>query len=127
MPAERQHGSTSSVLSKLKFSGTDHSQWPKFYKEIMLDLHLHEIHTDADGRVITEIHMRSYRTSKDPTKEVLITHASHLTPDDILDGLVVGEYRLFPVGLKAYRDAITSEDGSKEEDGIFTSTIKTRK
>ena len=111
---ERHHGSTSIVLSKLKFSGTDHSQWPKFYKEIMLELHLHEIHTDADGRVITEIHMRSYRTSKDPTKEVLITHASQLTPDDILDGLVVGEYRLFPVGLEAYREAIAKMEAKKK-------------
>ena len=120
--SDRLHGSTSVVPSTEKFTGTDHSKWPKFINKICLTLHANKIQTSADGKVYKDIQMRNYRTS---AKEEQIPLGAILTADDLLDGLTHLDYRLKPKNLKAYRDDISkAESERKHSFAILVSEVE---
>lgn len=109
--SNHSHGSTSVVPRMEKFTGTDHSKWPRFINNLYLALHANKIETSAEGKVSVDIQMRSYRTT---TKEVQIQLGETLTADDILDGLTHLDYRLTPKNLRTYRDDIKKAESNRK-------------
>ena len=120
--SDRLHGSTSVVPCVEKFTGTDHSKWPKFINQLYLALHANKIETSAEGKVSMNIEMRSYRST---TKEEKIQPGEILTQDDIDDGLTHLDYRLTPKNLRAYRDDVKKgESARKHAFAILVSAVE---
>ena len=106
MSTEHLHGNAVNS-AKGNYTGTNPADFPSFVNLVELLLSTNKI-AFSWGTPLTVPKDREYRKGT----EITIT-ADILTADDITDGLKVGDVRLKPKQLKAFRDAVKSSEKEK--------------
>ena len=90
------------------FTGTNPAKYPKFLSSVQAELYEAKLPIEFSEE-IRKIERRDFRSNSGNEKEVVIESVDDLTPDDILDGLEVGDFRLLPKGQREFKAAVRAQ------------------